>query len=191
MKYVPDHLTPVASPSSTAALMRYHETAICGGRAVGSAARSSRALAQSRCISSRLNAPSASTMMKMSSRPVRLIVIPTPSIAISTPPNSAIGRLWNRRSSTRISTMIAIVPAIAVAARHAKGFAAPPKSLRPHAMNHLPTGGCTTYSAESSHRSVSPLANGMFGLTSCPRYGTVCGQLRGSPVWSIVHASLT
>ena len=86
---------------------------------------------------------------------------------------------------------MASVPAIAVAARHAAGLEAPPNSCMPQAMSHLPNGGCTTYSALGSQWSVSPAAKGMFGLTACPCQSIVSGQLRGSPVLSMVQASLT
>ena len=130
-------------------------------------------------------------MMKISSRPVRLSVMPTPSTDMSRPADSAIDMLLKSRNATRIMMIIAIVPAIAVLARHAKVLPAPPNSFSPSAMHHLPTGGCTTYSALLSHRFVSPCANKVSTGKSSPRRVKNSGQLRGSPVSSIVHASLT
>ena len=196
-------------PSRKAAPTRYHDKAIIGPRrcsikprlpglkrAVRAAAsiaycRRSRARAQSRCINISENAPKANTMMKLSSRPVRLITMPRPSNDMSRPAISAIGRLWNRRKATRVISTMATTPAMATLARQATGLSAPPNSFSPAAIIHLPTGGCTTYSAVLSQRSVSPAANSRSISTSTPSMVTSFGQSRASPVFSMVHASLT
>ena len=90
----------------------------------------------------------------MSSSAVRDITNARPSRVSSTPamPPTRVER-DNRRAS-RIVTRTSRVPKISGMNRQPNEFM--PNSCSPRAISHLPTGGCTTYSAEVLNTSGFP-----------------------------------
>ena len=81
----------------------------------------------------------------MSSRPIRLIVNERPSKVSSTPASPPTRVERDRRRPSRMVAAIMIVPAIREGNRQPNEFI--PNAHSPRAMNHLPSGGCTTNSA--------------------------------------------